>query len=162
MEQSFSLRRFRPSDLKQVMRLNETCLPENYSSFFYIDIYKQYPHTFIVAEEGGIIIGYVMCRIENSFSGFGLRSFSTTKRGHIISIAVTPEHRKKGVASAMIKEALQAMATHEKAKECYLEVRMGNTPATSLYRKMGFEIKKTARRYYSDGEDAYIMNKKLA
>jgi ribosomal-protein-alanine N-acetyltransferase len=144
------------------MHLNEVCLPENYSRYFFMDLYMRFPETFIVAEENGAIIGYIMCRIENGIAGFGLNPFNTTKKGHVISIAVKPESRQKGVASALIKEAIRAMATHKKAKECHLEVRVGNTPAISLYKKIGFETKKTARGYYSDGEDAYIMSVKLA
>ena len=47
------------------------------------------------------------------------------------------------------------------AKECYLEVRESNTPAVELYTKLGFEIARTARNYYADGEDAYVMAKQL-
>ena len=47
------------------------------------------------------------------------------------------------------------------AKEAFLEVRVSNTPAIELYKKMGFEIKRVERRYYVDGEDAYVMARKL-
>jgi len=42
-----------------------------------------------------------------------------------------------------------------------LEVRGSNLPAVSLYRKMGFEVMRTIRGYYADGEDAYVMARKL-
>ncbi|MDR0797125.1 MAG: ribosomal-protein-alanine acetyltransferase, partial [Nitrososphaerota archaeon] len=44
----------------------------------------------------------------------------------------------------------------------FLEVRVTNEPAISLYKKLDFEISRTINGYYSDGEDAYVMTKKLA
>ncbi len=102
-----------------------------------------------------------MCRIERSLSGLSLRPLSIARKGHIISIAVLPEHRKKGVGRALVQEALKAMSTYYKADHCYLEVRVGNADAISLYRKLGFEVERTARRYYSDGESAYIMSRQV-
>jgi len=121
-----------------------------------VDLYKNYPETFIVAEEDGQVVGYIMCRIESGFSGFSL-----IKRGHVISIAVLPGYRQKGIGEALLKEALQAMINHYNVKECYLEVRVSNTPAINLYKKIGFRIEKTLRRYYADGEDAYLMRVKV-
>jgi ribosomal-protein-alanine N-acetyltransferase len=48
-----------------------------------------------------------------------------------------------------------------KAKQCFLEVRVTNDAATSLYKKLGFDVTRTINGYYSDGEDAYVMTKKL-
>jgi len=156
-----SLRRFEPKDLAQVVHINRVCLPENYSNSFFMDLYESYPETFIVAEKDGRIIGYIMCRIESGFSGMSLRSLSLAKKGHIISIAVLPEYRNKGVGQALIEQALQAMSAHYEARSCFLEVRMSNDSAISLYKKAGFEVERTLRGYYSDGENAYIMSRKV-
>ena len=40
-----------------------------------------------------------------------------------------------------------------------LEVRVSNTPAINLYKKLGFIVVTTKKQYYSDGEDAYYMVK---
>ena len=161
MQSLFGFRRFKPDDLNRVMHINEMCLPENYSPGFFMGLYEKFPETFIVAEDDGTIIGYVMCRIERSFSGLSLRPFSIARKGHIISIAVLPDHRKKGVGRALVQEALKAMSTYYEADHCYLEVRASNASAISLYRKLGFEVERTARRYYSDGESAYIMSRQV-
>jgi ribosomal-protein-alanine N-acetyltransferase len=157
----FSLRRFRADDLDRIMRINRMCLPENYSPSFFMDIYEKSPETFIVAEMDGVIVGYVMCRIERGLSSLTLRPFSIAKKGHIISIAVLPEHRGKGVGHALVEGALEAMLTSYGADSCYLEVRVSNSGAIGLYRSLEFEVEKTARGYYSDGESAHIMSKKL-
>ena len=158
MQTTFTLRPFQPSDLDKVMRINQIALPENYSPDFFIDLHDRFPATFIVAEEDSKIVGYMMCRIESNLFGF---ASGNIKKGHVISIAVLPEHQHKGIGEALMKEALQNMKELYKAKECYLEVRVTNLPAITLYKKLGFATKRTLQRYYADNESAYVMAKRL-
>jgi ribosomal-protein-alanine N-acetyltransferase len=44
-----------------------------------------------------------------------------------------------------------------KSDEIYLEVRVSNTQAIEMYKRLRFEIKSRLRSYYRDGEDAYLM-----
>jgi len=159
VQTTFTLRRFHPTDLEKVVHINQVCLPENYSSYFFMDLYERFPETFIVAEVNGEIAGYIMCRIETGLPDFGL--LGITKRGHVISIAVLPEHQRKGIGEALMEEAMLRMRLY-KAKECYLEVRVSNIPAINLYKKLGFETSRTVRGYYADGEAAAVMTRKLA
>ena len=156
--ETYKLRKFGISDLNAVMEINRVCLPENYSQFFYVDLFRRFPETFLVAEENGIVVGYIMCRIEVGLGDIGFSGLK--KRGHVVSVAVIPEHRKKGVGEALVSSAMDAMRTYN-AKQCYLEVRVSNDPAVELYKKLGFEVTRTSQSYYADGEDAYIMTKKL-
>jgi ribosomal-protein-alanine N-acetyltransferase len=158
MQQTFKLRKFVPDDLQSVMQINRVCLPENYTDFFFVDLHQRFPETFIVAEEDEKIAGYIMCRVEVGLSNFGLGGL--IRKGHVVSIAVLPQGRRKGVASALIKRALEGMQYY-KAKQGFLEVRVTNEAGISLYKKLGFEITRTVNGYYSDGEDAYVMTKKL-
>lgn len=158
MQQTFKLRKFKPDDLQSVMHINRLCLPENYMDFFFMDLHQRFPETFIVAEEEGKIVGYIMCRIEVGLASFGLGGL--IRKGHIVSIAVLPQGRRKGVAQALMTTAIKGMVYY-KAKLCYLEVRVTNDPGVLLYKKLGFDVSKTLKGYYSDGEDAYVMSKKL-
>ncbi len=158
MQETFKLRKFKPDDLQNVMQINRVCLPENYTDYFFMDLYERFPGTFIVAEENGAIAGYIMCRIEVGLSNHGLSGL--IRKGHVVSIAVMPQHRRKGVAQALINAANDGMRSY-KAKQCYLEVRVTNNVGIALYKKLGFEVNKTLNGYYSDGEDAYVMTKAL-
>jgi len=158
MQETYTLRKFVPGDLQNVMQVNRVCLPENYTDFFFIDLHQRFPETFIVAEENGKLLGYIMCRIEVGLSNIGLGGL--VRKGHVVSIAVVPGSRRKGVAQAVINRALEGMRYY-KAKQAFLEVRVTNEPAILLYKKLGFEVTRTNNGYYSDGEDAYVMTKKL-
>lgn len=158
MQETFRLRKFEMQDLQKVMFINRVCLPENYTDYFFLDLYRRFPESFIVAEQNGEIVGYIMCRIELGFSNFGFSGL--IKKGHIVSIAVLPEFRRKGIAKALINRAMEGMKLY-KAKQCFLEVRVSNVPAVNLYKSLGFQITKTIHGYYADGEDAYVMSKKL-
>ena len=158
MQQTFNLRKFTPDDLQSVMHINRLCLPENYMDFFFMDLHQRFPETFIVAEEDGKIVGYIMCRIEVGLASYGLGGL--VRKGHVVSIAVLPQGRRKGAAQALMTAAMKGMIYY-KAKLCYLEVRVTNDPGVALYKKIGFEISRTLKGYYSDSEDAYVMTKKL-
>jgi ribosomal-protein-alanine N-acetyltransferase len=154
----FELRKFTMNDLASVAHLNQICLPENYTDFFFVDLYRRFPETFVVAEGGKEIVGYIMCRIEVGLSNIGLPGL--VKKGHVVSVAVMPEHRHKGVGKALVTRAMEGMRMYG-AKQCYLEVRVSNEEAVGLYKKLGLEVTRTVHGYYADGEDAYVMSTKL-
>lgn len=159
IQKDYTLRRFSPSDLEAVMNINRVCLPENYAAYFFIDTFNNLPETFIVAEVQAQVVGYIMCRLEHGFSD--LKKLRFARKGHIISVAVMPEFRNRGIGQLLVEQALSALSGHN-ADECYLEVRINNMQAINLYRKMAFEITRTIPRYYFDGFDAYVMTKALS
>jgi ribosomal-protein-alanine N-acetyltransferase len=151
----FQVRAFKADDLNRVMEINFECLPENYSAYFYRELASSYPDTFLVAESDGEIQGYIMCRVERGFSK--TRSFSTARLLHVVSIAVRESFRRRGMARALMDEAMKRGVASYKATECYLEVRIGNDAAIGLYEKLGFAKVKRNYGYYLDGEDAWVM-----
>src|SRR5208337_4075855 len=152
------MRKFTTNDLAAVTHLNQICLPENYTDFFFVDLYRRFPETFIVSEENGNVVGYIMTRVEVGLSNIGLPGL--VKKGHVVSVAVMPEYRHKGVGGALVTKAMEGMRMYG-AKQGYLEVRVTNQEAISLYKKLGLEVSRSIRGYYADGEDAYVMSKKL-
>jgi len=153
-ETKFSLRQFSTEDLESVIEINRTCLPENYASFFFIDTYRSCPSAFVVAESDGRIVGYIMCRIEHGFSD--IKRLRFLRKGHVISVAVLPDYRRGGIATELVKRALQALR-EVNADECFLEVRTTNDQALELYEKLGFTVARRVPHYYADGAEAIVM-----
>jgi ribosomal-protein-alanine N-acetyltransferase len=108
----------------------------------------------LVAEIDGKIVGYEMCKTEFGFSNFKKLGF--VKKGHVVSIAVLDEHRKKGIGKALVEESVTGIKSRN-CDEFYLEVRCSNTDAVRLYEKLGFVIRQELNAYYRDGESAYLM-----
>lgn len=146
------------SDLERVRYINNLCLPENYTDHFFVDLHRRFPETFIVAEANGEVVGYIMCRVETGLSILDFQGL--VKKGHIVSVAVMPGYRRKGIGKALASEAMEHMKLY-KAKQCYLEVRKSNTSAINLYKNLGFKVSRTIRGYYADGESAYLMTREL-
>ena len=75
---------------------------------------------------------------------------------HILNIATSEPHRRKGYARMILRHAL-AFAVDRKVRLVLLEVRRSNSAAIGLYRSFGFVAMGLRERYYSDSEDAVEM-----
>jgi len=150
----YQIRRCERDDIASVIEINAETLPEHYSDYFYYEILAEFPETFLVAELEGALIGYVMCRIEYGFSH--LRRLGLARKGHIVSIAVREQHRGKGVGT-MLMHATQEAMTKKTATESYLEVRVSNSGAIALYKRLGYKVSGRLEAYYKDGEAALVM-----
>jgi ribosomal-protein-alanine N-acetyltransferase len=76
---------------------------------------------------------------------------------HVMNVAVEPEHRGRGIATALL-ERLFAMTRDDERRGYTLEVRVSNEDAIRLYQKLGFDSRGIRRGYYTDNrEDALIM-----
>ena len=73
---------------------------------------------------------------------------------------VAENYRKKGVGNALITKFIDN-ARARGVKKLFLEVRESNTPAINLYKKAGFNLISTRKKYYSDGENALVLVKEL-
>jgi ribosomal-protein-alanine N-acetyltransferase len=77
--------------------------------------------------------------------------------GWIASIAVHPDYRRQGIGAALLKTCERALDT----SQIRLSLRPSNEGALELYRKHGYIEIDRWRRYYRDGEDAMVMEKRL-
>ncbi|NMC05246.1 MAG: GNAT family N-acetyltransferase [Candidatus Lokiarchaeota archaeon] len=149
-----SIRRCTRDELSTVMSINERTLPENYPQFFYESIIERFPESFLVAQDEYTkqLVGYVMFRVERNLES-GLKF---VKKGHLVSIAVLKEFQGKKIGERLLIEGMKQAKNY--GVDLYvLEVRISNTGAISLYKKLKFIIEKTIPEYYRDGEDAYYM-----
>jgi [ribosomal protein S18]-alanine N-acetyltransferase len=77
--------------------------------------------------------------------------------GHtiIVTIAVDPDYQRRGIGERLLRE----VETRSAVPRFQLMVRQSNLAALHLYHKLNYAIVDTWRRYYADGEDAYVMEK---
>lgn len=79
----------------------------------------------------------------------------------VITLAVTPPHRRRGLARALL-EAAAACCVLRGALTLHLEVAAANTPACALYCALGFRQVGQRPRYYADGGDARLLSVNLS
>lgn len=133
------IRRFELSDLKEILQIEAQAFPKSsYTTEMFVQFYRRYSETFLVFEEEKVL-GYII---------FDLG-------GHVISLAVEPIHRRKGIGSHLIS----VCESRCKGDRLFVEVRKGNRGAQKFYEKLGFHLKAQIPLYYGT-EDAYVMEKK--
>ena len=139
-----NFRRMEEKDLDEVMLIEKSSFSIPWTRQDFEKSLKKESSIYMVAEEGGNILGYC-----------GL--WIVIDEGQINNVAVKQDCRGKhvgtGLMEAMIQEGNQA------GVNAYtLEVRVGNAPAIALYKKVGFDGVGVRKNYYSSPrEDALIM-----
>ena len=97
---------------------------------------------------------YFVAKDEEKIVGYG-GIWLVSGEGQITNIAVHPEYRKKGIASAILEELIKSA---EGCEQIFLEVRESNTAAISLYEKHGFKNCGVRKNFYhSPTENGIIM-----
>lgn len=136
------------SHIDQIAGLERACFSAPWSETMLADALFDAQASFIVAEDGeGNVLGYA-----------GLHA--VLDEGYIDNIAVEPDARRHGVASAL----LDVFCRFGEANLSFLtlEVRASNAPAIALYEKHGFRHAGLRRGYYQrPREDAIIMTKEF-
>ncbi|MHA1195727.1 MAG: GNAT family N-acetyltransferase [Promethearchaeota archaeon] len=151
------IRKCTEEDLDGVMQVNLNELPEDYPYFFYKSLLDNFGDAFLVAcDQEGKVVGYIMWRVEKVPS---VDEFKIYKKGHLVSIAVSKDYRRLGIATTLLTMSMKEIKKYG-IDEYVLEVRVSNTPAISLYKKFNFSIHSIKYAYYRDGENAYYMIRK--
>lgn len=78
----------------------------------------------------------------------------------LLRLAVSPDTRRQGLARRLL-EASETYLRTERINSLHLEVRNSNLAARALYEALGWNLQRTRKAYYPDGEDAMIYAKRL-
>ena len=133
--------------IKEIARLEKECFSTPWSEQTIEDAFKTGTR-FFVAQKDNSVLGYV-----------GISAI--LDEGYITNVAVFPEARQQGVASALLN-SLFKFAKENSLSFISLEVRESNNAAISLYQKFGFKTEGKRKNFYSaPQEDALIMTKRF-
>ena len=136
------VRKFLPKDLRRVYEIENTSFDQSYGIQIFQQLYEM-GIGFLVAEDEGYVVGYVMfwLKYEN--------------QGHIISLAVDKNYRRKGYGTQLLAKAISILFLI--TDTIYLEVRASNTGAIEFYKQFHFKQDRIVPNYYESGEDAVIL-----
>ncbi len=134
------------SHIGQIAALEAACFSTPWSAAMLEEELFNPQASFLVAEDGeGNILGYAGLHV-------------VLDEGYIDNIAVEPDARRHGVASALLDVYCRFGAAN--LAFLTLEVRASNLPAIGLYEKYGFQRAGVRRGYYQrPREDALIMTR---
>mgnify|MGYP000137448875 CR=1 FL=1 len=130
--------------IPQIVALEQACFTSPWTETMLSDALFDPQASFIVAEDGeGNVLGYA-----------GLHAI--LDEGYIDNVAVEPDARRHGVASALLDVFCRFGEVN--LSFLTLEVRAGNAPAIALYEKLGFrEVGRRKNYYRAEHEDALLM-----
>src|SRR3972149_5665534 len=96
-------------------------------------------------------------RVNDEIEGFVIARIDTEENlplGHILTLDVSPSHRRKGIAQKLLRET-EALLKQKGVNECRLEVREDNVAAITLYRKLAYKKLSKLEQYYNDAHGLY-------
>ena len=137
------VRKFTPNDLKRVFKIESMSFNQSYGIEMVQQLYEM-GVGFLVAEEDGYVIGYVIFWIKYE------------DQGHIISIAVDKNYRRLGAGTQLLVKAISILSLLN-IRAIYLEVNENNTGAVEFYKTFNFKIDRVVPGYYENGDGAIIM-----
>lgn len=137
------IRKFTPNDLKRVFEIESMSFSQSYGINMFQQLYEM-GIGFLVAEEDGYVIGYVIFWIKYE------------NQGHIISIAVDKNYRRNHAGTELLIRAISILSLL-KIDTIYLEVNENNLGAVEFYKTFNFKIDRTVPGYYENGDGAIIM-----
>ena len=141
-----TLMEMKAEHVPQVAQLEKICFSDPWSEMSIAHELESLWSYWLVAVDGDTVAGYI-------------GSQSSIDEADIMNVAVHPDYRRQGIAENLINTLVADL----KKRGCHallLEVRASNTPAITLYEKLGFAQIGCRKNYYRNPkEDALILRK---
>jgi len=147
----YDIRPLAVSHLDECWRLDQRCFVdgEAYSreTFEYL-LTAPESVAYRVTTSGGSMVGFVIGLIEPDHTG------------HITTVGVAPDHRRRHLAKRLMAEVEKGFRQRS-VRIVRLEVRSLNIAAQKLYQSLGYAVTQRLPKYYSNGGDGLLMLKSL-
>ena len=147
----YDIRPLTISQLDECWRLDQRCFVdgEAYSrdTFEYL-LTSPESVAYRAVTPDGLMVGFIVGLVEPQ------------NTGHVTTLGVAPEHRRRRIAERMLTRVEESFRRRH-ARTIRLEVRSVNSGAQSLYRSLGYTVTQRLPRYYSNGGDGLLMIKSI-
>lgn len=136
------------SDADAIVAIEESAMSNPWHKDNYLEAIHS-DHAFVVvASEDDAIAGFAVF-------------YLTPPESELPDIVVAEAYRKRGIAKALLHYAFDQLQS-KKVDTVFLEVRVSNTPAHTLYTSLGFEEIGKRKYFYSNPiEDAICMSYRM-
>ena len=143
-----NVRRATPDDIGALFSLETECFSSPWSMEAFAESMREGMNVFLVYEIDGKVVGYVggVCALDEC---------------SITNVATSAEYRCRGVATSLLC-ALESTVAERGVRDIFLEVRVSNARAISVYEGRGYERCGVRRNFYrKPTEDAYVYKKSV-
>jgi ribosomal-protein-alanine N-acetyltransferase len=146
----FTLRDYRAEDFGALLALDRVCFPAEVACLN-ADLKE--------AIESARAVCLVAACADGAIAGFVVATAREKRYGHVITLDVAPEFRRGGIGQRLMRAAEERILG-QGFRGLRLEVGSSNRAAQQLYEKLGYKQTGFIQRYYGDGGDAWVMEKR--
>lgn len=139
------------AQLDEVWRLDQRCFVDG-------EAYSR--DTFDYLLSAPECIAYRIVTTQGAMVGFIVGLIEPGATGHITTLGVAPEHRRRHIARRMMERIEQGFRQRG-CTSVRLEVRTVNLGAQRLYTQIGYTVTQRLPNYYSNGGDGLLMIRSL-
>jgi ribosomal protein S18 acetylase RimI-like enzyme len=150
-EVRYEMRPLTTAHLDEVWRLDQRCFLDG-------EAYTRETLDYLLASNQAL--AYRAVTSGGQMTGFVIGLVEEDGVGHVTTLGVAPEHRRRGLAGHLMHKIEDAF-TRREVRMVRLEVRAVNSAAVGLYRSLGYVVTQRLPRYYANGGDGFLMVKGL-
>ncbi|HWS56053.1 MAG TPA: N-acetyltransferase [Pyrinomonadaceae bacterium] len=147
----YDVRPLTVSQLDECWRLDQRCFIDG-------EAYSRETFEYLLTSPESV--SYRAVTPDGTMVGFIVGIVEPDATGHVTTLGVAPEHRRRQIARRMLLKVEDGFRRRG-VRIARLEVRSVNTGAQDLYRKLGYAVTQRLPRYYSNGGDGLLMIKPL-
>jgi ribosomal-protein-alanine N-acetyltransferase len=157
----FALREFRRDDFESLWRIDQACFAPGIAySRLELAAYIRLRGSFTVVAEQVRDNGGPAIASPSRVLGFIVAQANRQGVGHILTIDVPPASQRFGIGSMLLATAENRLRAAP-CRSVVLETAVDNSAALAFYKRHQYKVVKTIPRYYSNGVDAFVLEKEL-
>ena len=150
MDRSIQVQPFQPRDLDRIVAIEQASFgDEAWNRRLLLEYFHSSPELFFIAKIGRRIAGYILTV-----------NFGNSGSAELVSIAVDPKERSRGVGRAML-DITRAQLRSRRIKTWWLMADIANETAIGFYERYSFIRTRLVKRYYGARRDAWRMRMTL-
>jgi ribosomal-protein-alanine N-acetyltransferase len=138
-------------DINECWRLDQRCFADG-------EAYDRETVRYLLSHAQSIC--FKITTVSGQMAAFVVGMIGPDGVGHVVALGVGPEHRRVGYGRRLM-DAVEKGFESRGVKTARLEVRTSNIAAQGLYFNLGYRIVRRMPRYYTNGDDGYLMIKNL-
>ena len=148
----YDIRPLSISQLDECWRLDQRCFVDG-------EAYSRDTFEYLLTAPEAV--AYRVVAANGSMVGFVIGLIEPDHTGHITTVGVAPDHRRRHLAKRLMSKVEDGFRKRD-VRIVRLEVRSLNTSAQRLYLSLGYTVTQRLPKYYSNGGDGLLMVKSLS